>query len=121
MRRALFVGGKNMEEYIKKGKILDLITEQRKFYDEEKKKETDAIALYMLCGSDNALVGIEDGVNDIEPDDVAPVSHAKFMMASRGYVCSKCLYEPMMKTDNEGYYLKWPKYCPHCGAKMDLE
>lgn len=59
---------------------------------------------------------------DHVPDaKIERVSHGKFVYEPGGVVCSECGKKPMMRTDNEGYFLVWPKYCPHCGAKMDLE
>ena len=110
-----------MDEYIKKSKIIDLLTEQRQFYENERKASGDYDEINMLCGSDNALVAIEDAISDIETEDVAPVAHAKFVYKLDGTVCSKCGKKPMMQTDNEGYFLMNPKYCPHCGARFDLK
>lgn len=56
-----------------------------------------------------------------EQEDVAPVIHAKFLYEPGGVVCSECGKKPMIQGDEDGYFLFNPKYCPHCGSKMDLE
>lgn len=58
-------------------------------------------------------------IDKAETIDAVPAVRAKFVIGKAGYVCSNCSKKPMMQTDNEGYYLMWPKYCPHCGARMD--
>ena len=109
-----------MAEYIEREKILDAISEQRRFYLHERDGETDIEKLYLLWGSDNALTTMEDIMSDIPAADVAPVVHGKWI--SKGYVCG----ENEWKCSNCGE-TEWRtsssrmKYCMFCGAKMDLE
>ena len=53
-------------------------------------------------------------IESLEPADVAPVVHGKWIKQYRGQVnsiCSVCGKEVGRLTD----------FCPHCGAKMDEE
>lgn len=59
-----------MREYVDKIKVLDLIAEQRKSYDDDRRLATDLAELDMLCGADNALVAMEDAISDLELADV---------------------------------------------------
>jgi NADH pyrophosphatase NudC (nudix superfamily) len=59
---------------------------------------------------------IREGLNAVPAVDAAPVKHGKWELVDeaepRRYGCSKCSC------------LSWYgtyKYCPNCGAKMDLE
>lgn len=57
----------------------------------------------------NIFRDVIDIIDEIQPDDVAPVRHGRWM----GTVCSAC-------GGSTSYYYDCD-YCPHCGAKMDLE
>lgn len=49
--------------------------------------------------------------------DVAPVVHGRWGRATDGVVCSACdEYFYALLFDHKKF-----QYCPHCGAKMDLE
>lgn len=119
-----------MAEYIEREKILDAISEQRRFYLHERDGETDMEKLYLLWGSDNALTTMEDIMSDIPTADVAPVVHGRWIYDRNatdwgigGYICSEC------KTRNNNLpcnriktvsLCSGAKFCPNCGAKMDL-
>ena len=54
--------------------------------------------------------------------DVAPVVHGQWKFDTRGLypkpLCSRCSEEPWRKSNHQS---DLPKYCPNCGARMDLE
>ena len=108
-----------MAEYIERETILDAISEQRRFYLHERDGETDMEKLYLLWGSDNALTTMEDIMSDIPAADVAPVVHGRWLLRHEGaghyWECSVCQENPCI------YVTKNTKFCPNCGAKMDLE
>lgn len=72
------------------------------------------------------LIAVETDLGTLE---LVPVVHAKWVLAryASEWTCSNCdgemLYE--VKTYGGGNYHDieniFPPYCPHCGAKMDLE
>ena len=104
-----------MAEYIEREKILDAISEQRRFYLHERDGETDMEKLYLLWGSDNALTTMEDIMSDIPAADVAPVRHGKWecLDAEIGlFLCSTCKCKILLTKAT---------YCPNCGARMDQE
>lgn len=53
--------------------------------------------------------------------DVAPVVHGEWMRYSRTlwHYCSVCLEDALMSKSTGTEVLS--SFCPHCGAKMDLE
>ena len=77
--------------------------------------------LYEMCQPSGVFRLHVSHIDQMKPADVAPVVHAKFVYGPSGVVCSECRKKPMMQTDNEGYFLINPKYCPHCGARFDLK
>ena len=106
-----------MAEYIDREKILDAISEQRRFYLHERDGETDMEKLYLLWGSDNALTTMEDIMSDIPAADVAPVVHGRWIKEVyidpygadwTKYRCSLC----------GRVEIKKEPYC-NCGAKME--
>lgn len=100
-----------MAEYIEREKILDAISEQRRFYLHERDGETDMEKLYLLWGSDNALTTMEDIMSDIPAADVAPVVHGRWKPYRKNLgKCSECGEVVQIRSN----------YCPNCGAKMDL-
>ena len=109
-----------MAEYIEREKILDAISEQRRFYLHERDGETDMEKLYLLWGSDNALTTMEDIMSDIPTADVAPVVHGRWILRKEpdGRLCFGC--SNCGKSENKHTAIKG-KYCWSCGAKMDLE
>lgn len=84
-----------MAEYIKKSIAIAIVSDSADMYPFEKNE---------------AIRRIEDSA----PADVAPVVHAKWVICSDGYYpyCSNC---------SEGPKGGLSSFCPHCGAKMDLE
>ena len=52
--------------------------------------------------------------------DVAPVRHGRWIWHSeeRGYLCSECGSGCLLNYESDWHKSDW---CPHCGAKMDLE
>lgn len=59
---------------------------------------------------------LEDILEQIEQENVAPVIHARWIKTEDGTYCSNCeLYAYRDKFDKP-----WESdYCPYCGAKMD--
>ena len=117
-----------MAEYIEREKILDAISEQRRFYLHERDGETDMEKLYLLWGSDNALTTMEDIMSDIPAADVAPVRHGRWIEDERTYpgpglknnLCSACGEVAGAWKEGLEPGRKWA-YCPNCGARMDQE
>lgn len=67
-------------------------------------------------------------IESLEPADVAPVVHAHwYILEYESLTCSRCegfYYTGCDSTAEAEKRLKegiYPKYCPHCGAKMDGE
>ena len=60
-------------------------------------------------------------VRDFPAADVAPVVHGEWMRYSRTlwHYCSVCLEDALMSKSTGTEVLS--SFCPHCGAKMDLE
>ena len=66
---------------------------------------------------------IEDVLEDVEPADVAPVRHGKWLPIisyNNTYKCSECGRLLVDITDGLNVVAKHYPYC-HCGAKMDGE
>ena len=102
-----------MPEYIDKSVVLDQISKQKLFYEEERKQSGD-------CLEEMNCVG-EDVISDIPAADVAPVVHGEWMRYSRTlwHYCSVCLEDALMSKSTGTEVLS--SFCPHCGAKIDLE
>lgn len=68
----------------------------------------------------NALkMEIRSEISALQSVDAAPVVHGKWTTKRTQkhdgeWYCTACDYEPIVMTDDM-------KYCPGCGAKMDLE
>lgn len=68
---------------------------------------------------------IEDGIEAIPAADVEPVRRGRWELhgndddVSASYFCSLCGYN----FDEDEFLDRWShiRYCPNCGAKMDLE
>lgn len=62
-----------------------------------------------------------DNLKRIKSADVAPVVHGEWMRYSRTlwHYCSVCLEDALMSKSTGTEVLS--SFCPHCGAKMDLE
>ncbi len=65
--------------------------------------------------SKNALYG---EMKDLPAADVAPVVHAFWNSDEK---CSACGEKSTEGLDAEKWNYWLPPFCPHCGAKMDLE
>ena len=105
-----------MAEYIEREKLLGI----EKLLDTNILRESK-VATYIY---EQMLYDIEN----IPASDIAPVVHGKWIIDEYEYfTCSNCkesYYNGAETTseareilDNNGAY----NYCPHCGAKMDLE
>lgn len=59
-------------------------------------------------------------IKDAPSADVAPVRHGEWIVCGDGdnvpWMCSHC-----GRTTASKYKIAYGKYCPNCGAKMDLE
>ena len=62
----------------------------------------------------------EAAILKIQAADVVPVRHGEWVACGDGdnvpWMCSHC-----GKTTAHKYKVMYGKYCPNCGAKMDLE
>ena len=56
----------------------------------------------------------------LDTADVVPVRHGRWKWHSeeRGYLCSECGSGCLLNYESDWHKSDW---CPHCGAKMDLE
>ena len=61
-----------------------------------------------------------DCIRYMDAADVAPVRHGRWIWHSkeRGYLCSECGSGCLLNYESDWHKSDW---CPHCGAKMDLE
>lgn len=93
----------------------------------------DALMTYSWRDEDERLIDdadekreyIKQWLPDLPTVDAAPVVHGQWQWLSSTYdrepcemryMCDKCHHE----TITHGHE-PWEKYCPNCGAKMDLE
>lgn len=67
------------------------------------------------------LDGVMTVLETIPAADAAPVVHGEWMRYSRTlwHYCSVCLEDALMSKSTGTEVLS--SFCPHCGAKMDLE
>lgn len=94
-----------MSEYIEKQKIEKFIEDGLNNSDKNKAFGHDAIE-------------IMTEIHYMPSEDVAPVIHAKWVkrsFVSSDVFCSEC--RTLEKFGDSNYK---SRYCPHCGAKMDL-
>lgn len=76
-----------------------------------------AVTALTLHDCDSA--GAKVAILDVPAADVAPVAHGRwFFKSPNGFACSRCGEWGLM-IDNRG--ISRSKFCPNCGAKMDLE
>lgn len=65
----------------------------------------------------------DDEIAEMPTIDAAPVRHGRWIMeqdykdGTADFKCSNCEYDDNFFTKTLEIYIK---YCPHCGAKMDL-
>ena len=90
--------------------------------DEYIERET-AIAWFMPYAHAEESIDADVVISDIKgmkAADVAPVRHGEWIVCGDGdnvpWMCSHC-----GKTTANKYKVMYGKYCPNCGAKMDLE
>lgn len=104
-------------ELIEKIKVMDIIREIASVYSKESEKD-NSIALQMaLNASYNAVVTIEDAINDIDCVDVAPIVHGRWIYGEDVDIqCSVCGMNAMTNGD---YRQEKSNFCPNCGAKME--
>lgn len=111
-----------MPEYIDKLVILNQISELKSFYEKERKQSGDCLQEMNCVGAENGLTTLEDIISDIPTADVAPVVHGKWEFEPETIntysvlKCSKCGWWTLDLSVDGAYH-----YCPHCGAKVDLE
>ena len=93
-----------MDEYIKKSYAVDAV-------------------LNVYCDTpdiDLSCEKFEEAILKIQAADVVPVRHGEWVACGDGdnvpWMCSHC-----GKTTAHKYKVMYGKYCPNCGAKMDLE
>lgn len=74
----------------------------------------DALREKVFHNLTDEFYGAMQVLDELEPDDVAPVVHAKWERYSGITIrCSRCDYVI------HDWRLSECKYCPNCGAKMD--
>ena len=71
-------------------------------------------------GWNDAILMVKSMIHSEKAADVAPVRHGEWVACGDGdnvpWVCSHC-----GKTTDNKYKVMYGKYCPNCGAKMDME
>ena len=60
---------------------------------------------------------------DVPSADVAPVRHGKWIEGTTDLICSSCetVFNDELAWMCRDYTYGNPRYCPHCGAKMNEE
>lgn len=120
-----------MPEYIDKSVVLDQISKQKLFYEEERKTIRGFLEEMNCVGAENGLTALEDVVSDIPTADVAPVVHGKNLTEHNPvdeFKCSHCgaIFRDVVlcKIDedsgDESYYEFEFRFCPRCGMKVEL-
>ena len=105
-----------MTEYIDRVK---LIADMEKRYCEPciaNKKDYNGVRC-SACWAGDAI----GEVRDAQVEDVAPVVHGRWIPSkhrSSFFMCSVC---ESNDKECQPFYINVWKYCPSCGAKMDLE
>ena len=92
-----------MAEYIKKEEI--------------EQKIQDGLNNLVLGHDAIEILGM---IYEMPSADVTPVRHGRWIWHSeeRGYLCSECGSGCLLNYESDWHKSDW---CPHCGAKMDLE
>ena len=106
-----------MTEYIER------ITASNKLYDVYEYVKRNIIADGKPVDASlvkNIMLRFEKALNAVPNADVAPVRHGEWVVCGDGdnvpWMCSHC-----GKTTAHKYKVMYGKYCPNCGAKIDLE
>lgn len=114
----------------------DFIEQKRKWYcencDRRKGiKKGKEVFCYEIGDAPCRACDVDDMLNDVDnfpTADVAPVKHGKWIldreehsMCEDEYICSKCKVSVCSEGWCDEKFLEMNKYCPSCGAKMDLE
>lgn len=85
-----------------------------------KQDASDAVIKHLQLDYEYAW-GAREAINALTSADVVPVVHGYWFVderpeSDREVICSVC-EEPVFRYHD---HIDWrPKYCPHCGAKMD--
>ena len=71
-------------------------------------------------GWNDAILMVKSMIHSEKAADVAQVRHGRWVWHSeeRGYLCSECGSGCLLNYESDWHKSDW---CPHCGAKMDLE
>ena len=85
--------------------------------------EREALLLRIDCYGTNKFGMLDENIRAFVKEqpaaDVAPVVHGEWLLRHEGYghywECSSCHKNPCI------YVTKDTRYCPNCGAKMDIE
>lgn len=97
-----------MAEYIERETMIQAIREYKGFFQDS--PSTNHMILKMEA---------EDVARDLEAADVAPVVHGRWVYGEDVDIqCSVCGADALTEGD---YRQVKSRYCPNCGAKMDLE
>ena len=78
------------------------------------------LAIEALSRGEGCVNVCRRAIERILAADVAPVRHGRWIWHSeeRGYLCSECGSGCLLNYESDWHKSDW---CPHCGAKMDLE
>lgn len=113
-----------MAEYISKEKALKML--QMQLLDLE--ADQDKGEYSELCENRGARDALDEAIYDIRTIKAAavqPVKHGKWRKAEQGYdtyvECSECGLNLEMSNYVESEWRELLKYCPYCGARMDLK
>ena len=105
-----------MAEYIEKTQLLEKLKHRVSTDDDSK------FATGFIKGTNEALSIIEEWIESIPAADVAPVVHGYWEMkpedTTPGIYHVKKAFCTNCGKPNKQYR---PPYCPHCGAKMDID
>lgn len=103
-----------MDEYISKQRAKDLMGCCLASAKANSKDETSVFKKEKFKHYAETIEAMIDVVGSVEVADVQPVVHAKWEISSDGYYpyCSRCFGRPNGELT---------KYCPDCGARMDLD
>lgn len=102
-----------MPKYIELEQAINL------FYPEDPENDGSDGCTTVLKSGNYTSAEIESMLSNLPVADVAPVVHGKWELRHEGYghywECSVCHTNPCI------YVTRNTKFCPNCGAKMDLE